>query len=366
MQPQLPRPDISRLIEECQELAARAADRLGERVKLMEVCGTHSHAIARAGIRSLLNENVRLVSGPGCPVCVTDTGHVDLCVQIAARPDTIVTTFGDMVRVPGSRGSLADVRAQGAQVKVVYSPMEVLAVANQHPDQNVVMIGVGFETTAPTIACMIREAKRLGVGNLSLLSAHKLVPPALRALLDAGDVRLHGFICPGHVSVVIGSNAYRTIAEERGVPCVVSGFEPADILRAVRMLLRQVANGEAKVENAYQRAVTPHGNRVAVEAMYSVFEVDEASWRGIGIIPHSGLRLRDEWSAFDVMERFALTVPEGKEHPACHCGDVLRGARLPAECSSFAKACTPARPLGPCMVSSEGACAAEYRYRKAS
>jgi hydrogenase expression/formation protein HypD len=201
--------------------------------------------------------------------------------------------------------------------------------------------------------------------NVSLLSAHKLVPPALRALLAAEDVSLHGFLCPGHVSVVIGSNAYRSLAEEFRVPCVVAGFEPADILLAIRMLLQQVADGEAHVENAYRRAVAPEGNRHAVEAMYSVFEVDEASWRGIGVIPGSGLKLREAWSAFDAMQRFALVAPEVRDHPACHCGEVLRGARLPAECPAFGKACTPVRPLGPCMVSSEGACAAEHRYQAA-
>jgi len=363
--PQASREAMDRLVADCRALAAKAADRVGGAVHLMEVCGTHSHAIARAGIRGLLGDDVRLVSGPGCPVCVTDAGQIDLCLQIASRPNTILATFGDMVRVPGSQGSLADVRARAGRVKVVYSPMEVLAVAQQEPECDVAMVGVGFETTAPTIACMVQEAARLGFGNVSLLSAHKLVPPALSALLAAEDVRLHGFICPGHVSVVIGSNAYRGLAEQRGVPCVVAGFEPADILLAIRMLLQQVADGDARVENAYRRAVTPEGNRRAVEAMYSVFEVDEALWRGIGVIPGSGLALRDEWSAFDVMQRFGLVTPEAKDHPACHCGEVLRGARLPAECASFGKACTPARPLGPCMVSSEGACAAEYRYRAA-
>jgi hydrogenase expression/formation protein HypD len=363
--PRASRATMDRLVADCRDLAAKAARRLGGRVHLMEVCGTHSHAIARAGIRDLLGEDVRLVSGPGCPVCVTDAGQIDVCLQIASRPDTILATFGDMVRVPGSEGSLAEVRARGGRVKVVYSPMEVLPVAQQEPACEVVMVGVGFETTAPTIACMVRETARLGLGNVSLLSAHKLVPPALSALLAAGDVSLHGFICPGHVSVVIGSDAYRGIVDEHHVPCVVSGFEPVDILLAIRMLLQQIADGEAKVENAYRRAVTPEGNRHAVEAMYSVFEVDEASWRGIGVIPGSGLTLQEAWSGFDVMRRFGLVAPEVKDHPACQCGEVLRGARLPAECGAFGKACTPARPLGPCMVSSEGACAAEYRYRAA-
>ena len=356
---------LERMVADCRGLAAKAADRLGGRVHLMEVCGTHSHAIARAGIRSLLGEAVRLVSGPGCPVCVTDAGQIDLCLELASRPDTILATFGDMVRVPGSQGTLAETRARGGSVKVVYSPMEAVKAAQEAPDRQVVMAGVGFETTAPTVACMVREADRLGLRNLSLLSAHKVVPPALRALVAAEEVALHGFICPGHVSVVIGSNAYRSIADEYGVPCVVAGFEPADILLAIRMLLQQVVDGDAKVENAYRRAVTPEGNRHAVEAMDSVFAVGEASWRGIGIIPGSGLLLREEWSAYDAMRRFALSAPEVYDHPACHCGEILRGARLPVECPAFGSACTPARPLGPCMVSSEGACAAEHRYQAA-
>jgi hydrogenase expression/formation protein HypD len=353
------------LIAECRELGAAAAERVGGRVHLMEVCGTHSHAIARYGIRELLGEELRLVSGPGCPVCVTSAGQIDLCLEVAARDDTILATFGDMVRVPGSEATLADVRAAGGRVKVVYSPMEVISLAQASPDAVVVMAAVGFETTAPGIACMLQEARRLALENVSVLCAHKLIPPAMSALMQSDDVGLHGFICPGHVSVVIGSDAYRDVAEEFHVPCVVAGFEPADILLAVRALLRQVADGEARVENAYGRAVRAEGNRHAVEAIYSVFDVDEATWRGLGAIPDSGLRLRDDWSAHDVTQRFELGAPEAREHPACHCGEVLRGVMLPSECAAFGKACTPVRPLGPCMVSSEGACAAEYRYQAA-
>lgn len=360
-----PGPKLEGLIAECRDLAAAAAERVGGRVHLMEVCGTHSHAIARHGIRTLLGENLRLVSGPGCPVCVTSAGQIDLCLEVAGRAHTILATFGDMVRVPGSKGTLADVRAAGGQVEVVYSPMEVISLAQASPDAVLVMAAVGFETTAPAIACMLQEARRLALANVSILCAHKLIPPAMRALMQSDDVRLHGFICPGHVSVVIGSDAYRDVAQEFHVPCVVAGFEPADILLAVRALLRQVADGEACVGNAYGRAVRAEGNRRAVEAIYSVFDVGEATWRGLGIIPDSGLRLRDDWSAYDVTERFQLAVPEAREHPACHCGEILRGVMLPSECTAFGKACTPARPLGPCMVSSEGACAAEYRYRAA-
>lgn len=353
------------VIAECRELASAAADRIGRPVRLMEVCGTHTHAIARHGIRELLGEHVRLVSGPGCPVCVTSAGHIDLCLELAERDDAILATFGDMVRVPGSRSTLADARARGGRVKVIYSPMEVISVAQTNPETTVILAAVGFETTAPAIACMLHEAARAGADNVSILCAHKLIPPAMRALLASGDVGLHGFICPGHVSVVIGSNAYRGIAGEYHIPCVVAGFEPADILLAVRSLLRQVADGEAKVSNAYGRAVQDEGNRRAVEAIYSVFDVCEATWRGLGAIPDSGLKLRDEWGAYDVIERFGLVVSDPEEHPACHCGEVLRGVMLPSECAAFGRACTPARPLGPCMVSSEGACAAEYRYRAA-
>ncbi len=358
-------PQLDRLASECVELAGRAAERIGGQVHLMEVCGTHTHAIARCGLRERLGENVRLVSGPGCPVCVTTAGQIDLCLQLAEREDVILATFGDMVRVPGTRSSLAEARARGGKVKVVYSPMECLDLAGSNPGSYVVMAAVGFETTAPTIACLVREAGRLGMDNLLVFCAHKLVPPAMRALLAAGDVRLHGFICPGHVSVVIGSDAYRDIVEQYHVPCVVSGFQPAEILLAVRALLRQAADGEARVGNEYRGAVRPKGNRQAVEAIYSVFEVDDASWRGMGAIPGSGLRLREEWSRFEVMKRLSLVEPQAQEHPACHCGEVLQGKLLPAECPAFAKACTPTRPLGPCMVSSEGACAAQYRYRTA-
>jgi len=356
---------LDQLASECVALAARAAERGGGQVHLMEVCGTHTHAIARCGLRERLGDDVRLVSGPGCPVCVTTAGQIDLCLQLAEREDVVLATFGDMVRVPGTRSSLAEARARGGRVKVVYSPMECLDLARDNPEAYVVMAAVGFETTAPTIACLVLEAGRLGLDNLLVFCAHKLVPPAMRALLAAGDVRLHGFICPGHVSVVIGSDAYRDVVDEYGVPCVVSGFQPADILLGVRALLRQAADGVARVENEYRRAVRPEGNRQAVAAIYSVFEVCDASWRGIGAIPESGLRLRDEWSRFDVMRRLSLLEPEAKEHPACHCGEVLQGKLLPAECPAFARACTPTRPLGPCMVSSEGACAAQYRYRTA-
>ncbi|MGQ9731510.1 MAG: hydrogenase formation protein HypD [Candidatus Zipacnadales bacterium] len=356
---------IQRLAADCRELAGMAAKRVGGCVQLMEVCGTHSHVIARAGLQRLLGKQVRLVSGPGCPVCVTAPGQIDLCLTLAERPNTVLATFGDMVRVPGSQGSLAEVRARGGRIKVVYSPMEVLEIARSAPHTEFVMAAVGFETTAPTVACMVREARRLGLCNVTILCAHKLVPPALCALLEARDVSLHGFICPGHVSVVIGSKAYQQILDKYHVPCVVAGFEPADVLWAVRMLLQQIADGEARVENAYSRAVSPDGNRRAVEVMYSVFDVDEALWRGLGAIPRSGLKLKDEWSEFDAVKRFGLVTPAVQEHPTCHCGEILRGALLPRECVAFGKACTPARPLGPCMVSSEGACAAEYRYRVA-
>ncbi|HJN15598.1 MAG TPA: hydrogenase formation protein HypD [Armatimonadota bacterium] len=356
---------LEALVSDCRELAARAAQRIGGPAHLMEVCGTHSHAIAHAGIRQAIGEDLRLVSGPGCPVCVTAARQIDLALAIAGRDDTILVTFGDMVRVPGTEASLAEVRAAGGQVRVVYSPMDCIQLAKENPDREIVMVAVGFETTVPTIALMLQAARKAGIGNLSILDAHKLVPPAMHALMAEEGVNLHGFICPGHVSVVIGSDAYHAVAETHRIPCVVAGFEPLDILLAVRGLLGQVARGDADVENAYGRAVTEAGNRRAVEAIYSVFEVGEASWRGIGIIPDSGLRLREDWAEFDVLNRLDLQVSEAKEHPACHCGDMLRGRLLPKECPVFGKSCTPDKPLGPCMVSSEGACAAEYRYRSA-
>ena len=355
------------LLEQVRALAGALPPTPDGRYQLMEVCGTHTHAIARLGLRELLPPVVRLLSGPGCPVCVTPTGDVDLAIELAGHREVVLATFGDMMRVPGSERTLAEARAQGGRVEVVYSPMAALDLAAAEPEAQVVFLGVGFETTAPAVAGTVLVARERQVPNFSVLCCHKVIPPAMEALLADADggparVRLHGFLCPGHVSAVIGAAAYAPIAARFGIPCVVAGFEPLDILRAVHALLRQLAEGRAEVENAYERTVRWEGNPKARAAVERVFEVGESEWRGIGAIPASGLQFRAQYAALDAAERFALERRPGRDHAACHCGEVLRGLIDPPECRAFAKACTPDRPLGPCMVSSEGACAAWYKH----
>jgi len=331
---------------------------------LMEVCGTHSHAIAQYGIKQLLPQGVRLISGPGCPVCVTPVEIIDLALAIARLPQTTVTTFGDMVRVPGTDSTLSREKALGRDVRIVYSPMAAVETAVEEPDRQVVFIAVGFETTAPMVAACILEAERLGLSNFSIIAAHKIIPPAMRALLQSGEVRIDGFLCPGHVATVIGLTPFARIASEFGLPCVVSGFEPEDIIAGLRGLLRQIDDAEGRGENAYQRCVKDKGNPRALATTDQVFEATDANWRGLGQIPLSGLRLRWAYSRFDAERRFDVELPTPREHPGCSCGSVLRGLVQPAECPLFGAACTPTTPVGPCMVSSEGACAAAYRYEQ--
>jgi hydrogenase expression/formation protein HypD len=304
---------------------------------------------------------VRLISGPGCPVCVTPQEEIDRFIALGGIDGVRLGTFGDMVRVPGTQRSLEQARAEGAEVLVVYSPMDAVEAAAREPEREVVFFGIGFETTAPGVALAILEAQRRGLGNFSVLCAHKLIPPAMMALLQS-EVMIDGFLCPGHVSVIIGSEAYRPVAE-KGKPCVVAGFEAVDVLQGVEMLVRQIGEGRAEVEVGYRRAVRPEGNRKAQDMMVRVFEVVDAGWRGLGVIPGSGLALREEFSEFDAARRFEVEVPPTKEPAGCRCGDVLRGAIEPSECGLFGKECTPRRPVGACMVSSEGACQAWYRYR---
>ena len=344
------------------ELASLAA-RLGRRVQLMEVCGTHTMSAFRSGLRSLLPENVALLSGPGCPVCVTPNHFIDRAVQLATAPDTVVTTFGDMMRVPGSHASLEKARAQGAAVKVVYSPLDALEEARRHPELKVVFLGVGFETTAPTTAWAVQEARR-NVPNFSVLCAHKTMPEAMAALLRSGEVRIDGFLCPGHVSVVIGAGAYRGLVTEFGIPCIITGFEGGDMVRGIEMALRQVVEGRADVEIQYTRSVTWEGNARARAALADVFEEDDAEWRGLGMIPRSGLKIRHAYAGQDADRVFAAVPRQPPVEPAgCRCGDVLRGAIAPPQCPLFRKVCTPANPVGACMVSSEGTCAAYYKYQ---
>jgi len=327
---------------------------------LMEVCGTHTVAIARHGLRQVLPDGVRLISGPGCPVCVTPQQQIDHFIALGQLDGVTLTTFGDMLRVPGSDRSLEQARAEGVDARIVYSPMDAVALASRVADRQVVFFGIGFETTAPAVALAITEAKRQGLTNFSVLCAHKLIPPAMLALLDS-EVRVDGFICPGHVSVIIGSDAYKPIAA-RGKPCVVTGFEPADILRAIQLLLRQVADGRADVESEYARAVRPEGNRRAQELLAQVFRTTGARWRGLGEIAQSGLEIAEEYADFDAARRFQVNLPPTREPQGCRCGDVLRGIVDPPECPLFGTGCTPATPVGSCMVSAEGACQAHYRY----
>ena len=336
--------------------------RLTAPVRFMEVCGTHTMSIYQYGIRSLFPDNVRLVSGPGCPVCVTPIGYVDKAVACALDKVNIVATFGDMMRVPGSRSSLMEARATGADVRIVYSPLDAVALAQANPERRVIFLGVGFETTAPAVAATVLEAKRLGIANLSILAAHKTMPTPMEILSADPELSLSGYICPAHVSTVIGGNAYLPLAEKFHIPCVVTGFEPTDVLQGIEMLLTQVLAGESRVEIQYSRAVTWEGNAKALKILDTVFKPCDAVWRGLGMIPGSGLAIRDEYAAFDAERLLDPDLPPEQENSACRCGDVLKGKLSPVDCPLFATVCTPEEPVGACMVSSEGTCAAAFKY----
>jgi len=331
-------------------------------VRFMEFCGGHTHAIFRHGLRQMLPSTVELRSGPGCPVCVTANVDLDRAIALAKLPGVILATFGDMLRVPGSYSSLQAAKAEGADVRIVYSTLDALQIARDHPERVVVFLGVGFETTTPTVAASILEAEAGGLDNFYVLSLHKLTPPATRAILDSGEVRLSGVIGPGHVTVIIGSDAWEFLPRDYSISCAVAGFEPLDILRAVAALVEMVEDNRPAVVNAYSRSVRPEGNRTAVGLMQRVFEVGEADWRGLGRVPASGLALRPEYASFDAALAFPVDPGPTREHKGCRCGDVLRGIVEPPDCPLFRRVCTPARPVGPCMVSAEGACAAWYRY----
>jgi len=346
--------------EALHRLAADLAAEAGPGSTFMEVCGTHTMAIARSGLRDLLPPNVRLVSGPGCPVCVTAMHDLDTVIALCDLPEVTVATFGDLIRVPASRTSLAVARAAGADVRVVYSARDAVDLAAAQQSREVVFVGIGFETTAPTTAASILEARRRGVRNFSVLAVHKTMPPALRALLDLGETPVTGFLLPGHVSVITGSACFDFLAADYGVAGVVAGFEPDDILEALLMLARQTTPA---VDNQYMRAVKPRGNAVAQEVMRRVYEPRDADWRGLGVIPGSGLGLRAEFADYDAALRFPVATGEPLEPVGCRCGEVLRGLTDPADCALFGRRCTPQEPVGACMVSSEGACAARYRFR---
>ncbi len=351
-------PKAIELLRDRIKRAVKAADRT---LRVMEVCGTHTMAVFRSGIRSILPPELKLISGPGCPVCVTPASFVDRAIAIARTHEATITTYGDMMRVPGSLGSLIAERAAGADVRDVYSSSDALDIARANDGKDVVFLGVGFETTTPGIAATILAAERDGISNFSVLAAPKLVPPALEAVL-AGGAKIDGFLCPGHVSVIIGSDAYGPVVRDHQVPCVVAGFEPHEILLALAMLAEQVAAGRAEIESAYGHAVTSEGNPAARAIMGEAFRPADAEWRGLGTIPKSGLVLVDRFASMDAARRLEVNVPESRDPAGCRCGEVLSGLTEPSECGMFGAACTPDTPIGPCMVSSEGTCAAHFKY----
>jgi hydrogenase expression/formation protein HypD len=357
-------PDKARtLVAEIRGLIPRIP-RVGERpLQIMEVCGGHTHAIFRYGIQQMLPEEVEFVHGPGCPVCVLPMGRVDDCVAIAERPEVIFTTFGDAMRVPGSQKSLLKAKAEGADVRMVYSPLDALAIARKNPGREVVFFGLGFETTMPSTAMTLIQARRAGQTNFSLFCNHITIIPTIRAILDSADLQLDGFIGPGHVSMVIGTRAYDFIARDYHKPITVAGFEPLDVLHSLWMVLRQLAEGRCEVENQYGRIVPEAGNARALAAVDEVYELRPFfEWRGLGSIDHSGVRIRDAYAAFDAERKFSVPNVVVADPKACQCGEVLKGVIKPHECKVFGTACTPEMPLGSLMVSSEGACAAYYSY----
>lgn len=344
------------------ESIEKTARELNKNVSIMEVCGTHTMSIHKYGIKGMLPKNIKLVSGPGCPVCVTPAEYIDQAVKLAKEKDIIICTFGDMVRVPGINESLEYARTDGAQIRIVYSPLDCIEVAEKNSAKRIIFLAVGFETTAPVIGLAIKNAKLKGLENFYVLSGLKLLFPALKELLGSNEIKINGLICPGHVTAVTGQKSYNFIAEEYKIPCVVAGFEPLDILVSINMLINQIVSGRAEIQNAYKRAGTVEGNPQAVKIINEVFEPCNDSWRGFGPITGSGLRLSDEYSNFDIRKKADLGMPEWKGIEACRCGEVIKGLIEPIECGLFGKGCTPEKPKGPCMVSGEGSCAAYFKF----
>lgn len=350
--------DISHTIQLLSEMVDRP-------IQLMEVCGTHTVAISRSGLRHQLPKNIRLLSGPGCPVCVTPVSIIDLCIELSHKENVDVFSFGDMLRVPGSNTSLQTAKLSGGKIHVVYSPLEALDYAKQHPNQEVIFIGVGFETTLPIIAATIVRAKSEHIVNFSVIPAGKLAPPAMAFLMEDPNVCIDGFICPGHVSSIIGSKPYEFLVERFKVPCVITGFTAQDVADGILMLVRQIQNNQPQVEIQYKRAVQEAGNPTAIDIQSQVFECIDAEWRGIGTIPQSGVSIRHEYENFDALIKFNLKIKANDFVPTgCQCGNVMQGRIVPNECPLFGNKCTPNEPIGACMVSSEGACAAYYRYEQ--
>lgn len=329
----------------------------------MEVCGGHTMAFHKFGLPALLPENIHLLSGPGCPVCVTDKRYIDQAIAYSRLSNVIISTFGDLIRVPGSSSSLANEKAKGADIRTVYSSLEALEIAAENKQKHVIFLGIGFETTAPTSAASILEAARRDIKNFYVYSAHKLMPPAMGALIDEG-IKIHGYMCPGHVSSITGTFIYEPLVEKYGVSCVIAGFEPVDMMQSLYMLVKQQETRTPKVEIQYTRAVKPEGNQKAQTLMHNVFEPRDDWWRGLGVLPGSGLGIRQTFQHHDAESMFEVEVEETLEIPGCICGDILKGRKTPLDCGLFAAACTPSTPIGTCMVSNEGACAAYYRYKK--
>ncbi|OCQ99727.1 hydrogenase formation protein HypD [Oscillatoriales cyanobacterium USR001] len=355
------------LLQEIKKLGEKLERGNNNPLKLMEVCGGHTHSIFKYGLEELLPESIELIHGPGCPVCVMPRGRLDDAIALSQNPQVIFLTFGDAMRVPGSKNSLLQAKAQGADIRMVYSPLDSLQIAKENPEKEIIFFGLGFETTSPSTALTILQAEAENINNFSIFSNHVLVIPALEALLENPDLQLDGFIGPGHVSMVIGIQPYKFIAENYHKPMVISGFEPLDILQSIWMLLRQMVENRCEVENQYNRLVQTQGNTVAMNAINKVFEVrDDFEWRGLGDIPKSGLKIRPEYAKFDAEAKFILPNLKIADHKACQCGEILKGVLKPWECKVFGTACTPEMPIGSCMVSSEGACAAYYKYGRLS
>jgi hydrogenase expression/formation protein HypD len=349
---------MKQMLEELHKLT----ERINRPLKLMEVCGTHTVEIFRHGIRDVIPQSITLLSGPGCPVCVTSIQDVDAAIAIAKNPGVILATFGDMMRVPGGTQSMLEARSEGADIRVLYSPLDALKLAQQNLDKQIVFFATGFETTSPLIAGTLAHAGEQGIKNFSIYAAFKLVPPAMKALLDSSDVFVDGFILPGHVSTIIGKKPYEFIASEYKKPSVITGFEASEIIQGILMVVRQIVEKRATIEIQYTNVVRAEGNPRAVELLNEYFEPADAYWRGIGVIPLSGLKLRDQYASFDANIKFDPPISDAKEPETCSCGDVLRGVKLPNECPLFGTGCTPESPVGPCMVSAEGSCAAYYKY----
>lgn len=348
------------------ELLEQIKSRKTGAVNLMEVCGTHTMAIAKSGIRQMLPEQVKLLSGPGCPVCVTPAAVMDEILRLSERSDVIITTYGDLIRVPGSvpGDNLIRRRAQGARVEMVYSPLDAVKIAEENPDKEVVFLGAGFETTAPGTAIAIAVAEEKQLSNFTVLSMLKSVEPALRALMADPEFNVQGFLCPGHVATIIGEDGFQFLPNEYKMPAVISGFEPEDILLSVHQLLKQLEEQAPKLENTYERAVMPQGNPLAMATIDRYLELRDDLWRGLGKIPKSGFGIKKEFAKYDAEVKFGLTYPEKEVHTACRCGEVIQGRMSPKECPLFGTVCVPEEPVGPCMVSSEGACAAAYKYQE--